>query len=111
MGGDKFHTNDYVYVAHEESLKRRRTADATARSRRLTDDWVARILEIRALDSRNVFVRVFWMYWPDELPAGTVDGGKSVKGRQSYHGEDELIASNHSQPSELAANRALHRLT
>jgi hypothetical protein len=97
VGKVKFGTDDYVYVANEESLKRRRTADATVRPRRLTDDWVARIVEIRALNMRNVFALVFWMYWPDELPAGTVDGGKSVQGRQPYHGEDELVASNHSQ--------------
>lgn len=97
VGKEKFHTDDYVYVANEESVKRQRTADATVPPRRLTDHWVARIVEIRALDEQSVFARVFWMYWPDELPAGTIDGRKSVKGRQPYHGEHELIASNHSQ--------------
>lgn len=104
VGKEKFHTDDYVYVANEESVKRQRTADGTVPPRRLTDDWVARIVEIRALNEQNVFARVFWMYWPDELPAGTIDGRKTVKGRQSYHGEHELIASNHSQCS--AARRA-----
>jgi hypothetical protein len=61
------------------------------------DFWVARILEIRALDKEHVFARVFWMYWPEELPTGTMDGRKRVQGRQPYHGKDELIASNHSQ--------------
>ena len=37
------------------------------------------------------------MYWPDELPAGTVDGKKTVQGRQPYHGVNELVASNHSR--------------
>jgi len=95
LGKEKFHTDDYVYVANEESVKRQRTADGTVPPRRLTDDWVARIVEIRALNEQNVFARVFWMYWPEELPAGTIDGRKTVKGRQAYHGEHELIASNH----------------
>lgn len=38
------------------------------------------------------------MYWPDELPKGTRDGNRLVKGRQPYHGSRELIASNHSKP-------------
>jgi hypothetical protein len=97
VGKEKFHTDDYVYVANEESVKRQRMADGAVPPRPLTDHWVARILEIGALDGQNVFARVFWMYWPDELPAGTIGSRKSVKGRQPYHGEHELIASNHSQ--------------
>ncbi len=99
VGKEKFHTDDYVYVANEESVKRQRSADGTAPPKRLTDDWVARIVEIRALNEQNVFARVFWMYWPDELPPGTIDGRRTVKGRQPHHGEHELIASNHSQSS------------
>lgn len=62
--------------------------------KRSDDDWVARILEIRASDEHHVYARVYWMYWPDELPPGTQDGKKQVSGRQSYHGRNELIASN-----------------
>jgi hypothetical protein len=61
------------------------------------DDWVARILEIRASDEHHVYARIYWMYWPDEIPAGSHDGKKSVQGRQPYHGKLELIASNHSE--------------
>jgi hypothetical protein len=61
------------------------------------DDWVARILEIRASDEHHVYARIYWMYWPDELPQGTHDGKKTVQGRQPYHGLNELIASNHSK--------------
>lgn len=61
------------------------------------DDWVARILEIRASDEHHVYARVYWMYWPDELPQGTHDGKKTVQSRQPYHGLNELIASNHSK--------------
>lgn len=66
--------------------------------RRSQDEWVARILEIRASDEHHVYARVYWMYWPDELWAGTKDGNKIVQGRQPYHGKSELIASNHSKP-------------
>lgn len=66
------------------------------------DDWVARILEIRASDEHHVYARVYWMYWPDELPQGTHDGKRIVHGRQPYHGVNELIASNHSKQDTLA---------
>lgn len=46
---------------------------------------IARLLEIRALDPTNVYVRVYWVYRPHELPGG----------RQDHHGRDELIATNH----------------
>ena len=46
--------------------------------------WVAKVLEVRAADSQHVYLRVFWLYWPDELPMG----------RQPYHGANELIMSN-----------------
>lgn len=45
----------------------------------------ARILEIRALDAKNVYIRLYWLYTPDQLPSG----------RQPHHGKDELIATNH----------------
>lgn len=47
--------------------------------------WVAQVLEIRAQDPSHVYLRVFWLYWPNELPMG----------RQSYHGSNELVASNY----------------
>jgi hypothetical protein len=47
--------------------------------------WVARVLGIKAKDEAHVYLRVYWMYWPEELPCG----------RQPYHGQRELVASNH----------------
>ena len=46
---------------------------------------MARVLEIRAIDEAHVYLRVYWLYWPEELPGG----------RKHYHGEKELVASNH----------------
>lgn len=43
------------------------------------------ISEFRAESQEKVYVKVFWLYWPDELPGG----------RQPYHGTRELVLSNH----------------
>lgn len=104
MGKEKFHTDDFVFVANEESVKRQKTNEATGaangdvNTRKDRTDWVAKILEIRAQNEQHVYARVYWMYWPDELPAGTQVGRKTIRGgRQPYHGQHELIASNHSR--------------
>ncbi|KAK5218839.1 hypothetical protein LTR47_011659 [Exophiala xenobiotica] len=47
--------------------------------------WVGLISDFRAETHEKVYVRVFWLYWPEELPVG----------RQPYHGKRELILSNH----------------
>jgi hypothetical protein len=47
--------------------------------------WVGLIAEFRAESPEKVYLRVFWLYWPEELPGG----------RQSYHGKKELVLSNH----------------
>jgi hypothetical protein len=47
--------------------------------------WLAKILEVRAGDASHVYLRVFWLYRPEDLPGG----------RQPYHGSSELIISNH----------------
>ncbi|KFA81724.1 hypothetical protein S40288_06003 [Stachybotrys chartarum IBT 40288] len=57
--------------------------------------WIAYILDIRAADEKNMFALVCWMYFPEDLPAGTRYGDTNIKGRQPYHGHRELIASNH----------------
>ena len=47
--------------------------------------WVGQVLEVKAASPSQVWLRVFWLYWPEELP----------RGRQKYHGNQELIMSNH----------------
>jgi len=49
--------------------------------------WLAELLEIRAADAAHVFLRIFWLYRPEDLP----------EGRKDYHGEDEIIPSNQMQ--------------
>jgi hypothetical protein len=102
VNGIKYFSEGFIYVANESSIERQKSAAGAETGKapplqRSADDWVARILEIRASDEHNVFARVFWMYSPDELPKGTRDGNKFVQGRQPYHGSRELIASNHSK--------------
>ncbi len=80
------------------------------RKKKSGDDWVARILEIRASDEHHVYARVCWMYWPDELPQGTRAGKKAIRGRQPYHGINELVASNHSKQSWATAQLAFESI-
>jgi hypothetical protein len=47
--------------------------------------WLAKILEVRAGNASRVYLRVYWVYRPEDLPGG----------RQPYHGGGELIVSNH----------------
>jgi hypothetical protein len=70
-----FTTGDFVYI---------KAGNDTARGA-LLSSWIGKVLEIRAGDAAHVWVRIYWMYRPEDLPAG----------RQPYHGEGELIASNH----------------
>ncbi|KEY72676.1 hypothetical protein S7711_10231 [Stachybotrys chartarum IBT 7711] len=94
----KYQIEDFVHVANDATIERQKAAaniEVADRFRKAEDDWVARILEIRAADEHHVYARVIWMYSPDELPKGTIDGKRFVEGRQPYHGQTELIASNH----------------
>jgi hypothetical protein len=88
---------DFVIVTNEQSIKRQCTENDTKDSDSKQHDkhWIAQILEIRASDSFHVYARVSWMYWPRELPSGTLQGKVDIEGRQPYHGASELITSNH----------------
>ncbi|KAK9369950.1 hypothetical protein V1509DRAFT_657302 [Lipomyces kononenkoae] len=78
VGDERFTVGDYIFVNHNRNM-----SDVT-----LSDPsqfWIGRVLEIRASDPSHVYIRLFWMYWPNELPGG----------RRYYHGNKELVASNH----------------
>ncbi|KAF2146752.1 uncharacterized protein K452DRAFT_294295 [Aplosporella prunicola CBS 121167] len=47
-------------------------------------NWVAKVLEVRAANELNVFLRVYWFNRPEDLPMG----------RQPHHGHNEVIATN-----------------
>ena len=97
----KYENGEFVYVANATTKERERQMskdEATSVDNLLpaADYWVAKILEIRASDEHHVYARIYWMYWPDELPQNTVNGKRTISGRQPYHGQNELVASNHS---------------
>lgn len=46
---------------------------------------IGHILEIKSLDPRHVYIRVYWMYKPQDPPLT----------KEKYHGQSELIATNH----------------
>lgn len=113
----KYFSEGFIYVANDSSIERQKAVankESIQPRKKSDDDWVARILEIRASDEHHVYARVYWMYWPDELPQGTHDGKRIVHSRQSYHGANELIASNHSKwtdTSERKPRSVEHLLT
>ncbi|KXJ85596.1 hypothetical protein Micbo1qcDRAFT_198759 [Microdochium bolleyi] len=121
----KYHSEGFVFVANDNTIERQKNPGESRQPRKKSgDDWVSRILEIRAADEHHVYARVSWMYWPDELPAGMTEGKRVIKGsvtirppgstvwsglagllfyRQLYHGNNELIASNHMDVINVAS--------
>ncbi|KAG5984944.1 hypothetical protein E4U55_002526 [Claviceps digitariae] len=98
LNGYKYTHDEFVYIANDATIELQKATGKNADGGSLlqsTDYWVARILEVRASDELHVYARIYWMYSPDELPPGTVDGKKIIAGRQPYHGQNELVASNH----------------
>ncbi|OAQ67503.1 bromo adjacent like protein [Purpureocillium lilacinum] len=95
----KYYNEDFVYVATDRAIAQHKTSDGGSELHgllQLADCWVAKILEIRARDQHHVYARICWMYSPNDLPSKALDNNKLVSGRQAYHGQNELIASNHS---------------
>ena len=50
--------------------------------------WIGRIQQVKAVRADEVYIRVFWFYWPEELPSG---------GAEPYHGRREVVLSNHAE--------------
>ncbi|KFY90193.1 hypothetical protein V500_05246 [Pseudogymnoascus sp. VKM F-4518 (FW-2643)] len=82
-----YRKNDFVYIRPPD-LK----LDGDDDERKF---YVARILEIRAEDTRHVYALVAWMYWPDQLVGAHVGAETPKSLRRWYHGKHELVASNH----------------
>ncbi|KAF2869457.1 hypothetical protein BDV95DRAFT_609002 [Massariosphaeria phaeospora] len=76
ISGAEFLAGDYVFVRADD--KQARNSNAKVQG------WVGCVLDIRAGNPNHVYLRVYWMYRPEDLPGG----------RQPYHAETELIASN-----------------
>ncbi|KAL8776946.1 MAG: hypothetical protein Q9213_008071, partial [Squamulea squamosa] len=90
-----FVIRDHKYAVHRYALITRFQPLPKLHSPLDSDAEVAcpaRILEIRALDAKNVYIRLYWLYTPEQLS----------NGRQPYHGKDELIATNHMEIVDAA---------
>ncbi|KAH7025381.1 hypothetical protein B0J12DRAFT_585311 [Macrophomina phaseolina] len=74
IANETFRLGDTVFVKPDDS----EAVDAPL------PNWVAKVLEVRAASEAHVFLRVFWMYRPEDIPGG----------RRPYHGRNEVIASN-----------------
>jgi len=94
----KYCRDDFVYVANDTTIKRQKRAnedpDRPDRAD-LKEHWVARVLEIRALDEHHVYARVYWMYSPDDLPPKSAADQGPVPEQVADYSQNELIASNH----------------
>lgn len=94
FGGLKFKRGDFVSVANETTIRGPNIIDKSYENERINDqDWVARILEIRASDANHVYARIQWMYRPYELPSSTDRRGQIQD--TPYYEKKELILSNH----------------
>ncbi|KAI4289872.1 MAG: hypothetical protein L6R35_000856 [Caloplaca aegaea] len=79
--GEKYSVHQYAIVSRSQPLPK----PFHPFDRDLQIPCVARILEVCAADPKNVWLRLYWLYRPEEIPGG----------RREYHGKDELIISNH----------------
>lgn len=79
VGSESIGIGQCVLVKHNdpENLKEEFVID-------LPSQWKARVLEVRALDSEHVYIRVAWLNRPEDLSIG----------RKPHHGKNELIPSN-----------------
>ncbi|KAI8710814.1 BAH domain-containing protein [Fusarium sp. LHS14.1] len=91
----RFKLGDFVRVANRLTSQDNPTEHAVRDLERPERDWVAYILEIRAADPYHVFARVYWMYWPEDIPKRVMQRSTRIRGPEIFHQSHELIASNH----------------
>ncbi|USW54885.1 Putative BAH domain, Zinc finger, FYVE/PHD-type [Septoria linicola] len=76
VGSESIATGQCILVKHDESSEDTKIETEP--------QWKAQVLEVRALDSEHVYIRVAWLNRPEDL----------AHGRQPHHGKHELILSN-----------------
>lgn len=76
VGSESIATGQCILVKHDDSSDDARI-DIPAQ-------WKAKVLEVRALDSEHVYIRVAWLNRPEDLP----------QGREAFRGKNELIPTN-----------------
>jgi hypothetical protein len=75
VGSESIAVGEFILVKHDG------TDDSAVDS---SSDWKAKVLEVRALDSEHVYIRVSWLNRPEDMAGG----------RQDYHGKNELVPTN-----------------
>ena len=75
MGEESIAVGECILVKHDDSEEAKID---------FASQWKAKVLEVRALDSEHVYVRVAWLNRPEDLDTG----------RKPYHGRNELIPTN-----------------
>ncbi|EXA30255.1 hypothetical protein FOVG_18345 [Fusarium oxysporum f. sp. pisi HDV247] len=104
LNGVKHSIGHFVKVANKVTVEQQQSrSNQETNYTKPGDYWVAHVLEIRGSDEHHIYIRVYWMYWPDDLPSRTLIDRKYVQGRQPYHGADELIATNHMEVINVAS--------
>jgi hypothetical protein len=93
LGGLKYKRDDFVAVANERTIKCPTKLDKSKGNRDGDEEWVARILEVRASDVNHVYARIQWMYRSYELPPSICS--KEETQSQPCEARNELILSNH----------------
>lgn len=86
--GQNFARGDYIVVNKTDPPPRPPHHDAPPEEvlkYQRDNSWIGRIQQAKADNANEVWLRVFWFYWPEELPMGV----------QQYHGQSELILSNY----------------
>ena len=87
VSNERFELHDTIFVNSQEQEEdgTKEEDEAPAKTIDETDNtlWVAEVVEVRAQNAWNVWVRIEWFYRPDELPGG----------RRPYHGRREVIRS------------------
>jgi hypothetical protein len=91
--GVKYFVGDFIYILNDTVIEQ---DVSDAENLKHLGYWVAKILEIRALDEHHVYARIYWMYSPEDLPRNAVVGEHLASERQYFHSHNELVASNHS---------------
>ncbi|RYN85230.1 hypothetical protein AA0119_g13273 [Alternaria tenuissima] len=81
----EFTIKDYKFRVGQTIFVKKSEEDHVQEGPKSIHHWLAKILEARAENASRVYLRVYWVYRPEDLPGG----------RQPYHGGGELIVSNH----------------
>ncbi|TKA55265.1 hypothetical protein B0A49_07907 [Cryomyces minteri] len=78
LTSEKFEIGDVVLVQKDEVQGSKEDIDVQSQ-------WKAKLLEVRARGPEHVFVRVYWLYRPEDIPGG----------RKPHHGRNELLPSDY----------------